>query len=78
MPAYKIGTEGHKIAVEKRRAAIAERYGSYENYLIACKIWAKKGGKVKNSNKGFGSNKERAIASGRIGGLAKKKKVYNN
>lgn len=73
MTAYKVGTEGHKIAVEKRRAAIAEKYGSYENYLIACREWARKGGQVSNSNKGFGSNRERARQLGAKGGSKKKK-----
>ncbi len=38
------------------------------------KTIGKIGGLAKNPRKGFGSNKERAIASGRLGGLAKKKK----
>lgn len=65
-----------KSRSEKIRETLAEKYGSYEDYLELTRQWGKKGGK-NNVKKGFGSDKigsdgltgsERAKKSGSKGG----------
>lgn len=58
--------ESAKISYEKVR----EKYG--DEWI---EERGRKGGKVKNPNKGFGSDRERAAAAGRKGGARSKRPV---
>lgn len=59
---------GNKIGGAKVRQTLIDKYGE-DHWKNLGRI----GGKTKNSNKGFGSNRELARTAGKIGGSAKKK-----
>lgn len=69
MPRPKANTEAGRIATEKWRKTMIEKYGSEEAFKHAIRCMGSLGGRVKTSKpKGFAANPKLARKAGRKGG----------